>query len=305
MPRAARIKSYDSIYHIMCKSINNAPLFRDIKDKDKYISLIKKYQERFQFKVYGYCLMTTHVHMIIDCNGADISKIMHSINQCYAQYFNIKHDRNGHVFQDRFKSKIIQDDKYLITLLAYIHNNPVDMKKFKKCPEKYIHSSYGVYLGIREDKTKILDDSFILGLFGADIEETRRRFRNRVLITSNTNETKEFEFKNDKSEYRSERVTLVRDIDTDKIMNFVAHYTKIQVSEIKRKNRREVTESRALCAFLIRCFCDFNYKDIWSILGAVTLSRISGLVNKGVELIKNDERYTKLPEKFLEISNAS
>lgn len=305
MPRAARVKSYDSIYHVMCKSISNTPLFKNTKDKDKYLSLIKKYQDRFRFKVYGYCLMTTHVHMIIDCNGADISKIMHGINQCYAQYFNIRYDRRGHVFQDRFKSKIVHDDRYLVTLLAYIHNNPVDIKKFKGCPERYPYSSYGIYLGMKKDPYRILDENFILGLFGADIEETRQRYINKVLASNNQNSINEFEFRNEKSEYRSERIILVRDVDPEKLMEFVACVTKIKVAEITRKNRREATESRALCAFLIRCYCDFKYKDICSILGALTLSRISGLVNKGLELIQNDERYKGLPEKFLELGRAS
>ncbi len=305
MPRAARIKSYDSIYHVMCRSINNTPLFNSIKDKNKYLNLIQRYQDRLNFKLYGYCLMTTHVHMIIDCNGADISMIMHGINQCYAQYFNFKYNRRGHVFQDRFKSKIVQNDRYLITLLAYIHNNPVDIKKYKECPERYAYSSYGIYLGMRKDPYDIVDDSFILGLFGSDIVESRKRYINRVLATSNESTISEFEFANEKSEYRSERTILARDMNPEKLMSFVARYTNVDIGEIIRKNRRESTESRALCAFLIRCYCDFKYKEICSILGALTLSRVSGLANKGLQLIKNDERYKELPEKFLEFGRAS
>lgn len=305
MPRAARIKSYDSIYHIMCRSINNTPLFNDLKDKDRYLHLVKKYQDRFEFKVYGYCLMTTHAHMIIDCNGADISKIMQGINQCYAQYFNIKHHRNGHVFQDRFKSKIVKDDNYLITLSAYIHNNPSDIKKFKKCPENFLHSSFGVYLGIRKDPYEILDESFIMGMLGSDVEKTRERYYRMVLAAKDPKLNREFEFKDEKSEYRSERTILVRDLDPEKIMNFVASFTEIDVEEITRKNRRQSTESRALCAFLIRCYSDLTYKQICGILGALTLSRISGLVNMGVELIKGDERYKNFEKEFLKLGKAS
>lgn len=65
------------------------------------------YQENYGFKVYGFCLMDNHAHFIIDVNGADISNIMHSINFKYAQVYNRKHKRHGHLFQDRFKSKIV------------------------------------------------------------------------------------------------------------------------------------------------------------------------------------------------------
>ena len=81
MPRVARVKHENGIYHIMVRSISDIPLFRDSADKDKYLQLIKKYQGIYLFKVYAYCLMTTHGHMAIDCCGADISKIMKSINQ--------------------------------------------------------------------------------------------------------------------------------------------------------------------------------------------------------------------------------
>jgi REP element-mobilizing transposase RayT len=104
----------------MVRSISDVPLFRDDNDKDKYLLFIQKYQKKLGFKVYAYCLMTTHGHLIIDANGADISKVMHGINQCYAQYFNFRHKRHGHVFQDRFKSKVVDSEEYLFTLSAYI-----------------------------------------------------------------------------------------------------------------------------------------------------------------------------------------
>ena len=84
MPRIARIKKLEGIYHIMVRSISDVSLFKDSKDKDIYLLLIKKYQKIYLFKVYAYCLMQTHGHIAIDCCGADISKIMKSINQCYA-----------------------------------------------------------------------------------------------------------------------------------------------------------------------------------------------------------------------------
>lgn len=137
MPRSARIKYSDSIFHIMVRSIPEVPLFKEVSDKELYFYLIQKYQKQYNFKVYGYCLMGNHGHLIIDANGADISKIMHGINFSYAQKFNGIHKRRGHLFQDRFKSKIIKDDKYIITLSTYIHNNPKDIAGYEKYPVKF------------------------------------------------------------------------------------------------------------------------------------------------------------------------
>ncbi|MCX7950644.1 MAG: transposase, partial [Clostridiales bacterium] len=96
MPRVAREKSFDSIYHIMVRSIAEVDLYKDKKDKLIYLDYMKKAQEQFEFRVYAYCLMDNHAHFVIDANGADISKIMHFINYKYAMYFNRRHERHGH-----------------------------------------------------------------------------------------------------------------------------------------------------------------------------------------------------------------
>ena len=87
MPRKAREKTKDAIFHIMARSISEVDLFKDKDDKLKYISLVKKYQKLYKFRVYGYCLMDNHVHMIIDANGADISEIMHSIKEEFLNFY--------------------------------------------------------------------------------------------------------------------------------------------------------------------------------------------------------------------------
>ncbi len=137
MPRIARVKINSAIYHIMVRSISEIQLFKEREDKLKYFSLIRKYQLKYKFKVYAYCLLDNHGHILLDCNGADISRIMHSINFCYAQYFNHKYKRHGHVFQDRFKSKIIDTNEYLSMVSAYIHQNSIDVVKTKERVLKY------------------------------------------------------------------------------------------------------------------------------------------------------------------------
>ena len=136
MPRTARIKTVGGMYHIMVRGCSETPLFKNDGDKDAYLKIIKKYQNMYHFKVYAYCLMTTHAHFIIDAIGSDISHIMHSINLSYAIFFNRQYNRHGHVFQDRFKSKLITSDKHLLTLSAYIHSNPKDIIKYKEKIER-------------------------------------------------------------------------------------------------------------------------------------------------------------------------
>ena len=98
MARKARLKSDDAIYHIMCKSISEVDLFKDDEDKEKYLSLVKKYKDLYHVKIYGYCLMDNHSHLLVDANGADISKVMHGINFSYAMYFNKKYKQGRSPF---------------------------------------------------------------------------------------------------------------------------------------------------------------------------------------------------------------
>jgi REP element-mobilizing transposase RayT len=147
MARVERLKDSDAIYHIMCKSISEVDLYRDFDDKERYLLLVKKYKKLYNVKIYGYCLMDNHVHLLVDANGADISKVMHGINFSYAMYYNKKYQREGSLFKDRFKSKIVDSDRYLKTVSLYIHNNPTDIGEFKDCPEKYAFSSLGIYIG--------------------------------------------------------------------------------------------------------------------------------------------------------------
>jgi putative transposase len=165
MPRKARVKTTESIFHVICKSITEVSLFRDVDDKKRYLSLIKKYKTLYKFKIYGYCLMDNHSHLMIDANGSDISKVMHGINFSYALYFNKKYKREGHLFKDRFKSKIVDNEKYLKTLSLYMHNNPRSIVEYRTCPDEYAFSSLGIFLGKRRDHFNLVDYRYVMNHF--------------------------------------------------------------------------------------------------------------------------------------------
>jgi REP element-mobilizing transposase RayT len=275
------------------------PLFQDNDDKDKFLYYVEKYQKKLAFKVYAYCLMTTHAHLIIDANGADISQVMHDINQSYAEYFNLRHHRHGHVFQDRFKSKVVNSDEYLVTLSAYIHNNPMSIKRYKACPEKFKYSTLGVYLGQKHDPFGIVDEEFVMGLFSEDVKKAREYYYLYVKACVNEKIKADVEFTNEKSQYRSERKVLVRDFKPEDIVSFILGYTGVDPMVLQWKYHKEATESRALCVFLIRYYCDFTYKQICGVLKRLTASRISALENIGLKLIQTDERYKNILNDFL------
>ena len=159
MPRQARQQSQSGIYHLILRGVNKQVIFEDDEDREKFLWCCRYYKEISQYKVYGYCLMNNHIHLLIKEDKEPISKIMKRIGVSYVSWFNHKYDRCGHLFQDRFKSETVDSDEYLLTLLRYIHQNPMKSGEVKKIAA-YPWSSYKEYLG----DNNLVDIDFTLRL---------------------------------------------------------------------------------------------------------------------------------------------
>ncbi|MCX7883528.1 MAG: transposase [Caloramator sp.] len=298
MPRVAREKSFDSIYHVMVKSISEVDLFKDDDDKVKFLKIVKDAQDQFEFRIYSYCLMDNHAHFIIDANGSDISKVMHFINYKYAMYFNKLHGRCGHLFQDRFKSLIVKDDRYLFALTAYVHFNATDLNGYETNPENYRFSSLGIFLGQKVDEFKIVDDSFILSMFSLKEVAARAIYKNFVFKIKSIVDAQREEFKKEGTEYRSMRTILVRDLSPEKIMDIIAEKINMDKLMLKIKRANKAKDAKAVLCFVLRKFCDLKCADICKILGGMGQANVSRLCSLGRELVKQ-EQYKKIVEEIL------
>jgi putative transposase len=299
MARKARQKTKDAIFHIMSKSISEVKLFKDDEDKEKYLLLIKKYKTIYKVKIYGYCLMNNHTHLLVNANGADISKVMHGINLSYVIYYNKKYMREGHLFKDRFMSKIVDNEKYLKTVSLYIHNNPTAIVEFKECPEKYAFSSLGIYIGKTRDHFNIVDYDFIMSFFGKNLKAARKKYYNKVFKCNEEKLKEEIEFKNEQTDYKSQRKIIIRESKPEDIIEFVSSKMNIQKVMIHMKYSRNIVEAKALIVVMMRSLCNFKSSDICNILGNITQSRVSNLSKIGIELIGAGSKYTSIIEEFI------
>jgi putative transposase len=150
MPRSARLVIDNAIYHIMTRGNQKQRTFLDNKDYEKYIEILKHYKHKFRFKLFGYCLMPNHVHLIIKIKqGRNLQKVTQGLCQTYTIWFNRKYDKVGHVWQGRYKSMLIQNNNYLIDCIEYVELNPVRAELTKK-PASYLWSSYSSRLRIEK-----------------------------------------------------------------------------------------------------------------------------------------------------------
>lgn len=170
MPRQARQISETGIYHIMVRGINRQDIFHDEEDRQRYLETLQRIFINSNCEVLGYCLMSNHVHLLIKEGDNNISNVMKRLGVSYAYYYNLKYGHSGHVFQDRFKSECVEDDKYLLTVLRYIHCNPVKAKIVPKI-EEYPWSSSQAYYGNRENPTGLTKTQLILGLYDEQKEK--------------------------------------------------------------------------------------------------------------------------------------
>ena len=159
MPRQARKKSESGIYHIMLRGINQQQIFEDDEDCEKFLQVIKDCKAISGFKLFAYCLMGNHIHLLLKEEKEPLEQILRRIGARFVYWYNIKYQRVGHLFQDRFKSESVETDEYFLTVLRYIHQNPVKAGICKKV-EEYKFSSYNEYV----IKNYIVDTEQALGM---------------------------------------------------------------------------------------------------------------------------------------------
>ena len=163
MPRQARIKSESGIYHIMLRGINQQQIFEETEDYYKFLDIVKECKAICEFKLFAYCLMGNHIHLLIQEGSETLEQIFKRICGRFVYWYNIKYRRVGHLFQDRFKSEPVDSEIYFLTVLRYIHQNPIKASICKRI-EDYAYSSYSEYLGAND----LVDIDYTLQLISID-----------------------------------------------------------------------------------------------------------------------------------------
>jgi putative transposase len=125
MPRQPRTLLGDGVFHVNARGVARMVIYRDLDDFSQFVKLLGAVVLRFRWRRHAYCLMPNHYHLVLESTRCDLSAGMHRLNGLYAQGFNDRYERSGHLFQNRFGARLIDDDRQLATVCAYVLDNPV------------------------------------------------------------------------------------------------------------------------------------------------------------------------------------
>lgn len=188
MGRPWREEYQGAIYHVIARGNNKEYIFNESVDKGFFIKQLKQSIEGMNYRIYGYVLMDNHYHILIQTMDKKLQEIMHQINNKYSKYFNAKYKRVGHVFQGRYKAILVQDERYLIGVLRYIHQNPVQAN-IQQSVSGYKWSSDLFY---RKGIKGFVNVDIVLNMLDADRSEAVRKYNILML------EKEEKDYENEK-----------------------------------------------------------------------------------------------------------
>ncbi len=148
MPRKPRILSSTGIYHIILRAVNQHIIFEEDSDYQKFLFVLMDCKKKYDIDIYAYCLMNNHIHIMLNASNDELPRIFQSIGSKFVHWYNTKYSRSGHLFQDRFHSTAIENDRAFLAALAYIHNNPVKANMCRSASE-YRWSSNNAFYGAK------------------------------------------------------------------------------------------------------------------------------------------------------------
>jgi putative transposase len=268
MPRKRRIEYKGALYHVIQRGNNREYIFENELYKNYLIKIIRETKKEYGFKLYGYVIMDNHYHLIIQTIDVPISKIMHNINFKYGKYYNYKEKRVGPVFEGRYRGLLVEDERYLLQLLKYIHLNPI---KAEVCTaiDKYKWSSDVFY---RRNMKNIVDIDEILDMISSNRIKAIKKY---ITFMDDKSDDKQFDpsmfenlqvLRNDKlkeqilTEHNDERMSL------DDILKEVCP-SKVEYNLIKSLSRkRYLTQYKIKYVKKARTF-NYSYSEIGNYIG--------------------------------------
>ena len=285
MPRPPRLDTAGTVTHVVARGNEGRPLFREDADRERYLELLAEASARHGARVLAWCLMPNHVQLAIRSGAVPVSRVVHDLHARYAQYFNRRHDRTGHLFQGRFQGLVIDRDAYLLEVVRHIHRTPVKARLVAR-PEEFPWSSHRAYLG---SAPAWLDTAEALALLSPSRPKARRLFQELVAGSSPGYDPDDDRLGAVVGGGDFVRAALARagkpelarrTLTPEAIAGLVAEQEGVTLEELQGPGRlRSLSRVRSLCALLGRE------------VGQVSLARTARLFRRDPSTISRDVAY--------------
>jgi REP element-mobilizing transposase RayT len=177
MPRKARIDAVGALHHIICRGIEGQRVFRDDQDRDNFVKRLGKLLKDSSTPCYAWALIPNHFHLLLRTGNLPVTKVMQRLLTGYAAYYNRRYRRHGHLFQNRYKSILCQEDTYLLELVRYIHLNPLRADIVSSLGEldSYRYCGHSQLVDRRQYQWQDVD--LVLSFFGKRTGSARKQYR--------------------------------------------------------------------------------------------------------------------------------
>jgi putative transposase len=189
MPRKPRIHFPGAVYHVILRGNAGASIFFEDRDRYRLYLFLQQATEKFRCRIHGFCLMTNHLHLIMQVADIPLSRIMQSINLRYTKWINFTQGRTGHVFQGRYKALLLDADAYLLELVRYVHLNPV-RAGIAAAAEEFPWSGHRAYAGM--ETIPWLTTDWVLSQFSEQEGKARRAYQ--AFVTEGVGGEKRIDF---------------------------------------------------------------------------------------------------------------
>ncbi len=177
MPRQARLDAPHTLHHVMVRGIERRDLFRTDAYREDFVARLAALAEQGTVQVYAWALLANHAHLLVRTGTRPLARTMRSLLTGYAGAFNRRHRRSGHLFQNRYKSIVVEADAYLLELVRYVHLNPLraavvpDLRALDRCPYTGHAALLGRHPGPWQETTSVLRR------FGTRVGRARGQYR--------------------------------------------------------------------------------------------------------------------------------
>jgi putative transposase len=176
MPRGARLDSPGALHHVMVRGIDRMAIVADDEDRLDFLNRIGKAAEKTGTVIYAWALMTNHAHLLLRSGSAGLPSFMRKVLTGYSVSFNKRHHRTGHLFQNRYKSILCEEEPYFVKLVSYIHLNPLRVRLVTSLEElaRYMWSGHAAMMGKAEHPWQ--DTEYVLQQFGRTTGTARKAY---------------------------------------------------------------------------------------------------------------------------------